>query len=412
MYTPGSMSAPRSLPFPLDLPPSLRAPIDALAAAGHEAFLVGRCVRQLLSGEPVRDFEATTSATQAELLALFARAVPTDALSGRVMLPTDAGPLDLTPFAFGDTLTTDLAHRDFTVHGMGYDAAAGRLIDPAGGREDLAKALLRCVGDAEERLREDPLRAVRAARLVATLGLSIDPPLEGALRGARRALQHVPRVRLRDELVALLLGAHAGRGLALLRRSGVERAFTGRTREDAAAVVDRLPFDLELRLAAWLRGARPVSSLRRLRFSRRQVTRVERLLRLHPVDAMRGDVRVRRLVQRAPGDLPGLIALREAEIVSAPPEAGARERLEAFRDSVERVRRAGERARRRDALALDGRAVIEHLGLRPGPAIGLALDYLARRVEDDPSLNTPEGLRALLDAWPEAPRSATRPPVA
>jgi tRNA nucleotidyltransferase/poly(A) polymerase len=394
-------------PGPVKLPPAVAGVLASLAARGHDAHLVGPAVRALLDGEPVRDFEIATSADGRALLELFRSAIPLDAGARRLVLPTPAGPVDLVPRADGRGLRAELAHRDFTIHALALDAD-GRVLDFFAGQRDASAACLRCTGDAAERFAEDPLRMLRAARLVATRGLRADPPLAAALREQRSRIAEVPAARLRAELHALLLGSFARRGLALLRDSGLEAVLAEGVAADAASVVAALPPDLELRLAAWLRGTRVVRVLRRLREPRARVVAVERLLHLHPIDAIARpghDAAFRRLVRRSGALLPDLLALREAEIAARGEGEEALQRLERLRRAIDR---AGEpvAADTDPALALDGRAVMAILGCGPGPAVGRALRQLAKAVAADPACNTADGLRERLLAW----RSATGEP--
>ena len=219
---------------------------------------------------------------------------------------------------------------------------------------------------------------------------------------ARAGLGRIARERIRRELERLLLGPHVEEALALLRRTGIEAELAQGVGADAAAVVARLPDEIEVRLAGWLRGARAVSSLRQLRFPRRTTQRVERLLRFHPIELHAGSLRpgeVRRLLRKAgEQNVPALLALRRAELATSR-DPGASARLDELERAIDGVREAGALALRRFDLALDGREVMRTLGCRPGPAIGRALAYLTDQVIEDPSRNTPETLRALLADW-------------
>jgi tRNA nucleotidyltransferase (CCA-adding enzyme) len=327
------------------------------------------------------------------------------------MVPTESGPVDVTAFRGGATIEDDLAHRDFTLNAMAYEPRQQRLVDPFEGRSDLAKGRLRAVRDAGARFAEDPLRALRAARLQATLDLEIDPEVEQAMAEAVEALRKVARERVRHELAATLLAPGVGRALELLRRTGIERDLAPGAAADAPAVVAALPADLELRLAGWLRGARATSILRGLRFSRRIVQRVERLLRWHAVEigvVPSRDTSVRQHLRRVgERNASALLALRRAELL----QAGAAQsqqtavdlgRIAELEAAFERVRRAGKLALRRQDLAIDGDRVMRILGCKPGPVVGRALRHLTERVVEDPSCNTPERLDALLEAWAEA----------
>jgi tRNA nucleotidyltransferase/poly(A) polymerase len=310
--------------------------------------------------------------------------------------------VDILRPRFGARIEHELAHRDFTLHAMAYDPCAGQLIDPHEGRADLAKGILRAVGKPEACFAEDPVRALRAARLVACLGLEPAAHLERGMRSAAPALQRTAHARVRQELRALLLAPHAPRGLMLLRRGRVEHSLVPGAANDAPAVVGALAFDLDLRLAAWLRGAPVAKILRRLRHPRQRSVRIERLLRMHPIDAPGRDgfdPRLRRLARRAPRDFEDLLALRRAEIAARGEGGAARARLEQLREAVARSQQAEALERVRTQLALDGRAVMQHLGCGPGPGVGRALRYLTQAVAEDPSRNEPGALRALLDAW-------------
>lgn len=391
------------------VPPAVLRVLEQLDRAGHAAFLVGGCVRDLLRGVAVRDFDVATAAAPERVLALFPRAVPTGLRHGTVMVPTPVGPVDVTSFRAGPALEDDLAHRDFTVNAMAWEPRQDRIVDPFGGRADLAAGRLQAVGAATERLAEDPLRALRAVRLAAVLGLAPEPGLEAALAAAAPQLRGVARERVRRELEGLLLAPGAGTGLARLRRCGLEAVLVGETSPDAPAVVAALPHDLVLRLAGWLRGLRAGPLLNRLRFPRRVAAAVAELLLHHPVEAgvlPESDTSVRRMLKRVGEEqVEPLIALREAELGAGAPGAerdAALRRLAALRGGVERVRRTGTLALRRLDLALDGRVVMQILGCGPGREVGRALRALTEAVVEDPACNTPEGLRERLLAWKAA----------
>ena len=381
--------------------------LRTLHDAGFEAVLVGGCVRDLLRGIPVSDFDIATQAPPERVLALFPRAVPTGIRHGTVMIPSGARPIDVTTFRAGARLEDDLAHRDFTMNAIAWEPATDRWFDPFGGAADLHAGRLRAVGSARERFAEDPLRALRAARLVASLGLTPEPDLLPAMAEVRVALRAVARERVRHELWQLLLAPGVAAGLRMLRASGLEAELAPGVREDAAEVVAALPRELELRIAGWLRDTRVEAVLAALRFGHRRSRAIAQLLARHPIDRqpLRGDADLRRLLARAGDDaVSELLALRRAELAVAgagDPAALARERaaLEALALRVERVRRGGALALHRTDLALDGRAVMARLGLPPGPHVGEALAYLAERVLEDPACNTPEQLDALLRAW-------------
>ncbi len=384
----------------LEVPPAVLALCAALRVRGHEALLVGGCVRDALLARPVRDWDVATSASVSEVLACFPRAVPIGASArhGTALVPSAAGPVDVTTFRGAD-LASDLARRDFTANAMAWTDQGARLIDPHAGQADLAAGRLRAVGRAADRFAEDPLRALRAARLFAELGLVPDAELEEAMRGSAAALSHVAPERVRSELVRALVGAQATPAFELLRRTGIEAVFAPGARADAAAVIGALPTDLGLRLTAWLRGAARARVLARLRFGRGVARRVDRLLSLHPLDAGwdGSEAGVRKLRQRS-GDeatLADLLALRDAEC-SAAGDSWATARVAALRAALAasptKLFGPGD-------LALRGDEVMHALAKGPGPHIGRALRHLVTCVVADPTANTPERLHELLTAW-------------
>ncbi len=401
-----------SLVDPSRIPPAVRDLAGRLEAQGERAWLVGGSVRDLVLGRSPRDFDLATTASPERVLALFPRAVPVGLRFGTVMvpLPPPAGPVDVTTLRRGPHIEDDLAHRDFTLNALALDLATGRIVDPAGGLRDLREGRLRAVGAARERVAEDPLRALRAARFVATFGFEPDPELVCAMAEAAGALRTVAPERLRGELERLLLGAFAGRGLELLHRTGIAAVLAPGARAGAAAVVDALPRELPLRLAAWLGREGAPAGLGRLRLPRAVARAVERLLAVRlPTRVRDADGLLRRLVRRhGETAVSGALTLRaagldpEGRVVAPQARAEARRLLDRLSD----LRTAGSLRLARDDLALSGTDVMETLGVPPGPAVGEALDHLLEAIQADPAANRPEVLREELRRWWRNRRSA------
>jgi tRNA nucleotidyltransferase (CCA-adding enzyme) len=391
--------------FLAGVPAAVSDVISALKGRGHATYLVGGCVRDMLRGEPVGDFDVATAAPPGVVLEALPHSIPVGLRHGTVMVPTPDGPVDVTSFRAGPDIRSDLAHRDFTINAMAIDPTDGSLLDPFGGRSDLARRCLRAVGSAKERFGEDPLRMLRAARLAATLELEVDPEVAAAMTELRPRLSGVARERIRSEISLLLLAPGVARGLALLRRTGIEADLAPGAPPDAPVVVPAVPPALEIRLAAWLRGATTAGIFRRLRFSHRTSQRVAHLLQNHPIGAQvnaRRDGEIRRLIARiGTDDLEPLFVLREAELsaANAAPDSPERLQLELVRTAVDRVLRTGALALRRFDLVLRGEDVMQLLGCGPGRRVGRALRHLTDQVIEDPAQNTPEHLRALLLRW-------------
>lgn len=142
----------------------------------------------------------------------------------------------------GGTLADDLARRDFTINAMAANAGTGELVDPYGGLPDLELAVLRAVGDADERFDEDPLRLLRAARFVAQLGFRLDPETEAAMVRTAPTLARISRERILAELSRLLVGEYADHALETLRTTGLLAEALPELEPIAEATVDPLGF--------------------------------------------------------------------------------------------------------------------------------------------------------------------------
>lgn len=190
----------------------------ALYSAGHRAVLAGGCVRDNLLGRRPSDWDIASSASPEEVLALFPRCVPTGIKHGTVTVLSGGGSVEVTAFraeggysdhrrpdsvSFGCPLEADLARRDLTVNAMAMDAA-GEITDPFGGRDDLRRRLLRCVGEPERRFDEDALRMLRTVRFSAQLGFEIEPRTLEAIRALAHLASGLSAERVRDELLKTL----------------------------------------------------------------------------------------------------------------------------------------------------------------------------------------------------------------
>ena len=193
--------------------------VKGLCAAGFPAYYVGGCVRDRLLGRPVHDWDVTTAALPEEVMALFEHCVPTGIHHGTVTVFLDGAQAEVTTFRtegvyldgrhpsevrFVRTLAEDLSRRDFTINAMAMDAD-GNVTDLFGGRDDLARRCIRCVGDPEKRFREDALRMLRAYRFSAQLGFALDAATAGAVERCAPLAAALSMERIRDEMEKTLL---------------------------------------------------------------------------------------------------------------------------------------------------------------------------------------------------------------
>lgn len=206
-----------------------------LQAAGHEAWLVGGCVRDELRGATPQDYDLATDARPEAVEALFPRTHGVGKAFG-VMLVLEGGrQFEVATFraesgyadgrrpdevTFGDA-QADALRRDFTVNGLFLNPTTGELRDWVGGEADLKARVLRTIGDSDERFAEDHLRLLRAVRFAAQLDFEIEPATFAAVQAHAEQINRVSAERIRDELLKLFRPPHAARGLDLLRESGL-----------------------------------------------------------------------------------------------------------------------------------------------------------------------------------------------
>ena len=223
---------------------------ETLAQAGYKGYVVGGAVRDLLLGKTPKDFDVATDATPEDVRRLFRRSriigrrfqivhvmcgretieVTTFRANGQKEAedederPTDEHGRLLSDNVFG-SMEDDAARRDFTINALYYDPAREEVHDYFGGVADCKKRVLRMIGDPETRFREDPVRMLRAARFAAKLDFHIDPATRKPVATLAPLLANIPRARIFDEALKLLLSGHALRGVHQLRAEGLHHGM-------------------------------------------------------------------------------------------------------------------------------------------------------------------------------------------
>ncbi|HNU11138.1 MAG TPA: polynucleotide adenylyltransferase PcnB [Rubrivivax sp.] len=240
--------------------------VRTLKDAGHEAYIVGGAVRDLLVGVAPKDFDVATDATPEQVKALFRRAfiigrrfrlvhvvfgrgrehevvevstfrayldassaeqVDGNEKTARHQISDKTHVVDASGRVLRDNVwgeqVEDAARRDFTVNAMYYDPTTQLLVDYHGGLADVRARVLRIIGDPAQRYREDPVRIIRVVRFAAKLGFTLDPATQAPLREMSVLLANVPASRLFDEMLKLLQTGHALRSIEELRRHGLDR---------------------------------------------------------------------------------------------------------------------------------------------------------------------------------------------
>ncbi len=424
-----------------------------LAAGGHAGYLVGGSLRDRILGRGVSDWDLATDARPERIVELFPGAVYENKF-GTVSVRHLDRPFEITTFRsdhqyadfrrphrveFGDDIEADLARRDFTVNAMAWGGPPGQepsLLDPHDGRRDLRDRVLRAVGDPEARFGEDALRMVRAVRLSAVLGFSIDPATLAGIAARSDLVRHLSGERIAAELEKLLAAPVPSVGLRPLESTGLLAGISPELASQRGIPQNKVPgedlWDHTLRAVDAAPSDRPVvrlaalvhdigkpstfadgrfighdavgaelaaALLDRLRVPRAATERVTRLVGQHmfAYETSWGDPAVRRFIAKiGPTAIEELFELRRADNIGSglAPDAGG---LDELRRRVAR-QLAAEVALHRKDLAVDGDDLIAELGAAPGPRLGRVLDRLLDAVVDDPTLNDRATLLLLAQA--------------
>ncbi len=215
--------------------------VRALRDAGHQAYLVGGCVRDLLLGREPADYDVTTDATPEEVMRIFPETYAVGAQFGVVLVPSgDAGgnTVEVATFRsdigysdgrhpdqvrFSKSAQEDVERRDFTINGLLLDPINHEVLDFVGGRKDLDAGIIRTIGQPELRFAEDKLRMLRAVRFAARFGYTVELATLAAIRKLAAGVHQVSCERVRDELTKMLTEGHARQAFLLLDETGLLR---------------------------------------------------------------------------------------------------------------------------------------------------------------------------------------------
>ena len=220
----------------IDLPKNVENIIERLKEHGFEGFAVGGCVRDSLLKKTPTDWDITTDALPEDMKKIFKKTFDTGIAHGTVTVLMDGVGYELTTYridgnysdgrhpdsvSFSKNLSEDLCRRDFTVNAMAYSHNKG-IVDLFGGRKDLQNGIIRAVGDAKKRFDEDALRMLRAVRFAAQLGFKIDDDTFAAIKEKAKLLSNVSKERIFVELNKSLCGDFA-QNIKMVYTSGLYR---------------------------------------------------------------------------------------------------------------------------------------------------------------------------------------------
>jgi poly(A) polymerase len=236
--------------------------VSTLREHGHQAYLCGGCVRDLLLCHEPADYDVTTDATPEQVMRIFPQTYAVGAQFGVVLIPIPKDPqgkdddslaggevesipgfsagksgvVEVATFRsdvsysdgrhpdavrFSKDPREDVQRRDFTINGLLLDPISEEVLDYVGGRNDLEAHIIRTIGEPSQRFTEDKLRMLRAIRFAARFGCQIDPPTLVAIQEMAALINQVSRERVRDELTKMLTEGRARVAFLLLDESGL-----------------------------------------------------------------------------------------------------------------------------------------------------------------------------------------------
>lgn len=434
------------------LPEDVATIIRVLKNAGYEAYAVGGCVRDSLLGRKPNDWDITTSARPDEVKRLFKRTIDTGIEHGTVTVLLHHVNYEVTTYRidgkyednrhpkeviFTPSLKEDLKRRDFTMNAMAYNEEEG-LVDLFDGAKDLQRKVIRAVGDARQRFREDALRMMRAVRFAAQLGYTIEDKTNEAIHMLCANLKTISAERIQVELVKLLESDNP-QNMLLLYETGItaqifpEFDLIMKTEQKhphhcysvgmhTIHAMECVENDKILRLAMLFHDiGKPLVKttgedgydhfhghaaqseeiakqvLRRLKFDNHTIDYVCKLVRFHDQKIILQEKYVRRALCRMGEDIfARLLKVKHADVMaqSAYLRTEKVKELSDLETLFDKVVKQEQCFSLKD-LALSGKDLIS-LGICPGPKLGNCLHALLEIVLDDPSQNTKEKLESIV----------------
>lgn len=443
---------------PFRIPMEVSRVTSTLKEAGFEAYLVGGCVRDLYLGNTPKDWDVTTNAKPETIISLFPKTFYENEY-GTVGVVDESTKdetvriVEVTPYrtegkytdkrrpdsvSFNASLEDDLKRRDFTVNAIALDIEKNVVVDPFSGREDIQKGLLRTVGDPIDRFEEDGLRIMRAVRLNAELGFTINRETQEAIKRTVKLLEEIAKERIRDEFVRIIMSSEPMDGIVLAQKLGIltkvipELEKSIGVKQNKAHAYDvwthllkslqhsaDKKWPLHIRLAALLHdiskpetrrwseekkewtfyghevvGERVTKKiLKDMRFSKEMIDTVSKLVRWHMFFSDTEQITlsaVRRMIANVGKDLVwDLMNLRICDRVGTGRPKENPYRLRKYKAMVEEVL---EDAVSVGMLKIDGARIMEVTSLPSGPKIGYILHALLEEVLENPKLNTAKKL--------------------
>ncbi len=439
----------------IEIPRDVEYIIQNLMKYGHYAYVVGGCVRDSLLNITPKDWDICTSALPKKIIEIFKnlglKVIPTGIKHGTVTILKNNNSYEVTTFRidgkytdnrrpsnvkFTNDITEDLKRRDFTINAMAYNDKVG-LIDPFSGKLDLNNKVIKCVGKANERFKEDALRILRGVRFSSQLKFKIDNSTIKAMKENKYLLENISKERIREELNKILLSDKPSIGLNLIKEIDVLEYIIPELNEcvdfeqnnpnhdkdifrHILCVVNNVDRDLILRLAALLHdigkprcysqdekgighfyGHQNIGAqmsreiLRRLKYDKKTIKRVSILVKEHMSKFdLYTDKAAKRLINRVgKEDIFKLFKLQVADVKGSSNLDGL-EKVNELKKLCENIINRKQPINKHD-LAIDGYDLIK-MGIPQGKMIKRIKEELLEVVLDDSKLNRKDKLKAIV----------------
>jgi len=433
------------------IPKEVKSILKKLQDNGYEAYIVGGCVRDFLCGVDPADWDVTTNAKPEEIQKVFPDSfyennfLTVTVKTGSKNLKLQE--IEITTYRletkysdkrhpdnikYAKTIEEDLARRDFTINAMAIaEVKSIKTIDFFGGQKDLKDKIIRAVGNAEERFNEDALRMLRAVRFASTLGFKIEPETAKAIKKNSPSLKDISEERIREEFLKIIMSERAADGIELLRKLGLLKYIVPELEEGygvsqnkhhiydcylhsikALEYSAKKKFNMHVRLASLFHDiAKPRVKagkgeeatfynheivgakmtfliLNRLKFSKKDVEKITKLVRFHLFYYNVGEVSessVRRLVKNVGEEnIEELLQVRQADRIGSGVPKAEPYKLRHLKYIIEKISKDPISAK---MIKINGNDIMKILKIKPGPKIGQVLDILLGYVLDDPKKN-------------------------
>ena len=438
----------------MTIPREVQSAIARLKKKDFQAYIVGGCVRDFLSGLIPEDWDVTTDARPEEIQKIFPKSFYENKFLTVTIQTGSRNPkleeVEITTYRseakytdkrhpdeikFAKTIEEDLARRDFTVNSIAMDEKL-KIIDPFGGQKDLKSKIIRAVGSPKDRFSEDALRMMRAVRLATTLGFEIEPKTAGAIKKNAQGLEAISKERIRDEFSKIIMADGAADGIELLRKLGLLKYIVPELEEGCGVSQNKhhiygcyehsllslkyaaqKKFNKYVRLAALFhdiakprtkKGEGPDSTfyghealgakmttqiLNRLKFPQKETEKIARLVKYHLFYYNVdevGESSVRRLVRNVEPE--NMEELLQVRMADRIGSGVPKAEPYKLRHLKYVIEKVSQDPISAKMLKINGNDVMKILKVQPGPKIGQILDILLNYVLEVPEKNKKEFL--------------------